>query len=152
MAQRHLHSSWTGSLTPSSSDLQAGCTLQALISATTLQASLVLFASPPLMSFFTTTFIFNGMPWKANHHNGSFQLPSKFWTFSQLCPKTIKCLLQSLQRYFGKDSIQITPPHLQTFGPQKSQLPLNFFFSNHQVNSDKYPRKGASATGWKIRA
>jgi hypothetical protein len=91
-------SSWTGSLTPSSSNIQASCTLQALISATTLQASQVLFASPLLMSFFTTTFIFNGFPWKANHHNGSFQLPSKFWTFSQLCQKkTTKCLLQSLQ-------------------------------------------------------
>ena len=39
------------------------------------------FCISPLMSFFTTTFIFNGLPWKSNHHNSSFQLQVKFGHF-----------------------------------------------------------------------
>jgi hypothetical protein len=48
------------------------------------------FPSSPCISLlmsFTATLIFNGLHWKANHHNGLFPLPSKIWTFLKLCQK-----------------------------------------------------------------
>jgi hypothetical protein len=58
------------SLTPSSIDLQAGCTLRALISAN--------FPSSPCLpldhSSLQPSFLM-GFLWKANHHNGLFPLP-----------------------------------------------------------------------------
>jgi len=57
MAWRCFHLSWTCSLNPSSTDIQVGCTLWALIYEN--------FPSYPFLqcfSFFTTTFIFYGMP------------------------------------------------------------------------------------------
>jgi len=70
MAQRHLRSTWIGSMTPSSAELRVGFPLQAFIYSTILPNIL---ASPP---FLIMTFIFlMGFLWKANHHNDSFPLP-----------------------------------------------------------------------------
>jgi hypothetical protein len=61
MDQRCIHSSWIGSLTPFSTNIETVCTLQGLIYA--LQDSQVPFASSIFfLSSFTTNFSFNGIP------------------------------------------------------------------------------------------
>jgi hypothetical protein len=95
MAQRCLHSSWTGSLTPSSTDLQAGYTLQALISAN--------FPSSPCLPCFPSvqTFIFNGLTF------GRPTITMVHFRF-QFCQKRqnkIKRTITNLQSILGEDPI-----------------------------------------------
>jgi hypothetical protein len=74
MDQRHFLSSWTEFLTLSSTELQEGFPLRALIFATTLPSSHCI----SLVDLFTTTFIFfMGYLWNANRQNGS--VPLKFF-------------------------------------------------------------------------
>jgi hypothetical protein len=86
MAQRHLCSSWTGSLTPSSIDLQVGCALRALISA-------IVFPISPCFPLHYNLHSFNGMPLEGQPSHGSFPLPILPKRQNEI-KQNITCLLQ----------------------------------------------------------
>jgi len=85
MAQRCIWSSWTGSLTPSSIDLQTSCTLWVLISTN--------FPSSPFPPFLTTTFDFNELPLEGQ--------PSQWYTLDAMWPFPGLLLVQVYLFLFG---------------------------------------------------
>jgi hypothetical protein len=82
-----------------------------------------------LMSFCTITFRFNGLPWKANHCNGSFQIISKIWTFPQLFQKKQLNAYYKVYKIFWRGSNSDQPKN-KNYGLDPEAIYIIHYYGN----------------------